>query len=172
MSDHPSNPSSYPSYPAGPGDHQPAPGTPMTRPRPVDLAIKLIWALVALSLVSALVTFFLLDTIVDQVIDDAGLTGSVDADTIRSGAVLGAVVGLVITVGLYALLAFFLGRGANWARIVYTVLAVLGIIASVVGLTSPQPALLLVISVVQLGLTAAIVFLLWQKESTAFFKAR
>ncbi len=167
MSDQPQ----YPSYPTGPGDGSQPPSATVARPSQVDLAIKLVWGLVALSLVSTVATFFMLDTIVDQALEDPNVAGSVDADTIRAGAVVGAAIGLVITVGLYALLAFFLGRGANWARIVYSVLAALGVTISLFSLGN-QPAVLLVLTVVQLGLTVGILYLLWQKESSAFFKAR
>lgn len=164
----------YPQYPADPS--QPGAGAPATRgprPEPVDLAVKLIWALIGLSVIGALVTFLLLDQIVDQALADAGIDAALDADTVRSGALIGAVVGLVISVGLFALLAVFIGKGANWARITYTVLAGLGLLLNLVGLagggTSAQPLALDVVGLVSIVLTAAVLVLLWRKESNAWF---
>ncbi len=161
----------YPQYPTDPSS--PGGGTPAARgPRPasIDMAVKLIWANVALSLVTTVITFILLDSIVDQALDDAGADSSINADTVRSGALVGAVIGIIISVAIAALLAHFIGKGANWARIVYTVLAVLGILISVFGLGG-QPVLLLLLSLVSLVITAAAVFFLWKPESSAYFSA-
>lgn len=169
MADYPQ----YPTDPSQPGGTTPAPG-PGPRPQPVDLAVKLIWVMIALSVVSALVTFVSLDSIVDQALEDAGVSEDLTADTVRSGAVVGAVIGLVISVGLYALLAVFIGKGANWARITYTVLAGLGLLFSLISFTTGTamsgPVLLMLISLVSLVLTVAVLWLLWRPESSAWFK--
>ncbi|QZY28260.1 hypothetical protein [Nocardioides coralli] len=167
----------YPQYPLDPnqpgGGAQPSSGQ-GPRPQPVDLAVKLIWIMIGLSVVGALVTFVSLDSIVDQALEDAGVSESLDAGAVRTGAVMGAVVGLVISVGLYALLAVFIGKGANWARIVYTVLAGLGIALSLLGFLTGgvggQPILLTLISLVSLGLTIWVLALLWSSESSGWFK--
>ena len=162
--------SDYPQYPTDPsaqgGGIPPVARGP--RPAAIDMAVKLIWANVAISLITTVITFFLLDSIVDQALDDAGVASTVDTDAVRTGAVVGAVIGIIISVAIAALLAHFIGKGANWARIVYTVLAVLGILLSVFGLGS-QPILLLLLSVVSLVITAAAVFYLWKPESSAYF---
>jgi hypothetical protein len=156
-----------------PYGYGPAPtgGAPGTAPASVKTAINLIWANVALSVVSFLITLFLLDSIVDQALSDANLAAGTDADVIRSGAIVGAVIGLVIGVGITVLLVIFLRKGANWARIVYTVIAALGIVTGLIGIAG-QPALLLVVSLVGLLLTIGAVVMLWKKESTAFFTGR
>ncbi len=141
------------------------------RPRPVDLAVKLIWVGIALSILGAIITFATLDTIVDQALEDSGASG-VGADAARTGAVVGAVIGLLISVGLYAVLAIFIGKRHNWARIVYTVLVALAIVLSVFGfLGTPQPLALMVLSLVQLLLSVAVLVLLWRPESNAWFSA-
>ena len=169
--------SDYPQYPTDPNNPSgdPAYGAPATargpRPPSVDLAVKLIWASIALSLLSAVVTFVMLDSIIDQQLDAAGVGESLDSDAIRTGAIVGAVVGLIISVGITALLAIFIGKGANWARIVYTVLAAIGVLFGVIGLAS-QPPLLLILSLLSLVLTIAVVVLLFRSDSNAWFKAR
>lgn len=163
MTDYPQ----YPTDPAGQGSH-PAAGMRGPRPASVDMAIKLIWANVGLSLISTIVTFLLLDSIVDAALEDAGVSGTVDTDTVRSGAIVGAIIGVVIGVAIAALLAHFLGKGANWARIVYTVFGALGILFSVFGLGG-LPVVLLLLSLLSLAITAGAIFFLWKKESSAFF---
>jgi len=168
--------SDYPQYPTDPANPSGAPGygAPAGRgPRPnaVDLAVKLIWANIALGIVSAIVTFVLIDSIIDQQMEAAGVSETVSTDTLRSAIIVGAIFGLVISVGLYALVAIFIAKGANWARIVYTVLAVLAVLGTVFGFAG-QPLLLSVISVLSLVLTVAAVVLLFKTESSAWFKSR
>ena len=89
-----------------------------------------------------------------------------------------AVVVGIITAAVWFLLGFFLGKGKNWARIVATVLGVLNVVLFLVGLLGlgmmPGAAvgggITLVLNAVSAALAAAIVFLIWKKESTAYFK--
>ncbi len=157
---------SYPIHPAGQGNAAPARPP---RPSAVETAVKLIWANIALSLVGAVVTFAMLDSLVDQQLDVAA--AGVDADTLRSGLIVGVAVGLAISVAVFAMLAYFIGKGANWARLTYTVLSVLGFLLSLVGI-GDQPVLFLLLSVLSLALTVWALLLLWQQESSAWFKAR
>ena len=169
--------SDYPHYPTDPspagapayGAAPPAARGP--RPSSVDLAVKLIWATIVLSLLSAVFTFVLIDSIIDQQLDAAGATETISSDTIRTAAIAGAVFGLVISVGISALLAIFIGKGANWARIVFTVLAVLAVLGSLIGFGA-QPVVLTLINVLSLLLTVAAVVLLFRPDANAWFKAR
>jgi hypothetical protein len=140
-------------------------------PASVATAIKLIWASMALSVVGALITFTMLDAIVDKAIQDAASGASIDRETVRSSAIAGAIGGLVIGLGLTFLMLYFIRKGANWARILYTVLGGLGIVFGLLGLTG-QPPLLLVLGLVSLVLTAAILFFLWKSESNPWFAPR
>ncbi len=159
----------YPQYPTDPASQGGvAPARP-PRPASVETAVKLIWANIALSLLGAVVTFAMLDTLVDQQLD--GAASGVDADALRSGFIVGAAVGLAISVALFAMLAHFIGKGANWARLTYTVLSVLGFLLSLVGLGN-QPVLFLLLSALSLALTVWALLLLWKQESSAWFTAR
>lgn len=135
-------------------------------PTSVQTAVKLIWAGVAVSVLSTLLTFVFLDDVVDAAVEGAG--GSRDAA--RTGAMVGIVVGLVLGVALAALFAYFIGKGANWARIVYSVLTVFGILASLVGLGG-LPPVLLVVSLVSLAISIAVLFFLYRPESNRYFSA-
>ena len=168
--------SDYPQYPTDPNNPSggPAYGAPTGRgPRPpsVDLAVKLIWGAIAVSLISGIATFVLIDTIIDQQLEAAGASEAINADTIRSAAIVGAVFGLIISVAIYALLAIFIGKGANWARIVYTVFTVIGVLVSFFGFGA-QPVLLMVLSLIGLVLSVAAVVFLFRADANAWFKAR
>lgn len=159
----------YPQYPTDPASQGGVAPAKPPRPTAVEKAVKLIWANIALSLVGAVVTFAMLDSLVDRAMESAD--ASVDADTLRAGFIVGGAVGLAISVALFAMLAYFIGKGANWARITYTVLSVLGFLLSLVGI-GDQPALFLLLSVLSLALTVWALILLWTQESSAWFKAR
>ncbi|MEJ7831600.1 MAG: hypothetical protein WKF79_01680 [Nocardioides sp.] len=107
----------------------------------------------------------LIDDIVDSVTED---TPNVDLDAARTGAIIGIVIFLIIGVAIAALFAYFIGKGANWARIVYTVLAALSLIFGIFGLAD-QPPLLLVLTLISYVITIAILYFLYRPESNAYF---
>ena len=153
-------------YPVSSEANQPQQGK-GPAPAPVKMAVKLIWASIALSVISTIATFALLDDMVDAAVKG---TSGADKDAARIGVITGAVVGLVIGVGLAVLFAYFIGKGANWARIVYTVITVLGVLLGAIGLLGSQPLIVLLLTVVGLVLSVAIVFFLFRPESNAYFK--
>lgn len=172
---------SYEPYPADSAARQSAApdGTPQQGPRPpsVRYAEWLVWAKIALALVAGVVTLLLLDSIVDDAIARADLQGSAAPapDMVRTIAMGGAIAGMVIGLAVMGTMAFFLHRGANWARITYTVLVSLGLATGLLGLlgsSATQPAVLTVFSVLGMVLTVAVLVLLWRKESTAWFTSR
>ncbi len=139
-------------------------------PASVQNAVKLIWVGVALNLISTLLTFTMIDDLIDTAIENAGTgAGALDRDAARAGVIAGLVFGLVVSVALTALFAYFIGKGANWARIVYTVLGVIGVIFGLLSLGG-QPAVLLVLALVGLVITIAVLVLLYRPESNAYFK--
>jgi hypothetical protein len=79
---------------------------------------------------------------------------------------------LAIGVGLYAMLAYFIGKGKSWARIVYTGLAVLFLLLGILGMGGDQPAASQLLGVVQIALTVATLFFLWKRESTEWITGR
>ena len=160
----------YPTDPAAQGGGAPvvAQGPP---PATVEMAVKLIWAAVALSVVSAIIGFLQLDAAVDAALE-GDTTGSLTEASARAGVIVFIVIVMAVGVGIYALLAVFIKRGKNWARIVFTVLAALFLILGVLGLGADQTALSLVVAIVQIALTAATLFFLWKPESNAYFSAR
>ena len=145
-------------------------------PKSVKTAVNLIWARIALTLVSILVTFVMLDTLVEEALASQPTVEGIDAADLesftRSFAIATMVVSLLISVGLAVLLLMFIKRGANWARIVFTVLTALGLLFGLFSFTQPQPGILVVINVVYMALGVAALWFLWQKDSNAWFARR
>lgn len=166
--------SNYPAYPPPPpaegsGYGYGQPSTPAEPPPSIKTAVNIIWALVALTVLGAVLTVAFLDDVVKA----AGLDlTAAEQDAARTAAIAGAVVGVLIFGGLFILLAVFLRRRANWARIVLTVLAVLGILGGLYNLATTQPAIFHILNVVELLLYAALIFFLWRRDSSDYLKKR
>lgn len=158
----------YPQYPAGSTPEPPMGQGPVgPRPTSIDTAVTLIWVAVALTVLSTLLSFLYLDDTVQAALD-SDTSGTLTESSARGFAIVVSVIVLAIGVGLYTLLAVYLKRGKNWARIVYTVLAVVFLLLGVLGLAGDQAALSLLVAVVQIAVTVATLFFLWKKESSDF----
>ena len=138
-------------------------------PPSIRTSVNLIWAIVAMSVLSAVVTFIFIDDIIATTLQDQGAAG-VSESTVRASATVSAIVGVVVFGTLWIVLGIFLRKGANWARIVLSVLAGLGVVFGLFGLVAPQHASVLVIGIITWVLEAALLWFLWQKDSTAFLK--
>ncbi|WP_151524764.1 hypothetical protein [Serinicoccus kebangsaanensis] len=169
---------SAPSYDTGGA----APSAPVAKPGPVGLAEKLMYAGGAISLIGALLSLTgNQDAVRQQVQEQLESMGQeATPEAVDSAVALGTTFGLVFGVifaGLWFLIGFFNGKGKGWARIVATILGALNVISFVVGLagTSMMPgatgggALNLIVSLISAAIAAAVIFLLWRKESSAYF---
>ena len=135
-------------------------------PASVQNAVKLIWVGVAVGLLSTVLSILFIDDFVDQIMGtDSGLTES----QARAAFYLSLVITTIISVALTALFAYFIGKGANWARIVYTVLGVVGLLFTLPGIGN-QPGLFVIFTLVGLAITVVTIFLLFRPESNASFK--
>jgi hypothetical protein len=91
-----SDPGTYPTPPPADGYGQAAPAEP---PPSIKTAVSIVWALIALSVVSMLLIFVMLD----DVIEAAGAMGTgPDYVAARTGAIVGAILGFLITGALWA----------------------------------------------------------------------
>lgn len=209
MSTPPNDPDQHPEQPAGgstqPGEGEPSGSDPslaeppasayqaapayeagadrtrqaVARPKPLDLAVKLMYAGAALSLVSLLLSFVQTDAIRDQTreqLEQQGeqVTEELLDNAVTFGIVFGVLIGL-LGAGLWVLMAVMNGKGKKWARVVATVLGALGILLNGLGLTGigagTATALSLVLSVVTILLAVAILVLLWNKENGPYYEA-
>jgi hypothetical protein len=92
---------------------------------------------------------------------------SVITTALAVAVALGVAIGLISVVA-YVVFAWLMRRGANWARIVLTVLSSIALVSGVVGLLPPPNLLNLLVSVLVVG--AAV--LLYVPASNAYFQAR
>lgn len=174
--DRPQTPPPAPAYQAAPsytegsyGQAAPAPATP---PAPLALAVKLMYAGAALSVISILLGFLQKDSMRGQVVDASPKLSPSEIDTaINVALVFATVVGL-IGAGLWVLNAVFNARGAKWARVLATVLGGLAVVFTLIGFSQPAPTISRVLSIIQLVLAAAILFLIWRPESSRYYEAR
>ncbi len=154
-------------FPASP-EPEHAAATKGPAPASVTTAVKLIWASVALGLISTIVSFAFLDDLIDTAMDSGA---GIDRDAARASVIIGVVVGVVLSVAIAALFAYFIGKGANWARIVYTVFIALGIVVNLFGLGG-SPLILLLLTLISLGLSVAILYFLYRPESNRYFSGQ
>jgi hypothetical protein len=161
----------YPHYPAGPPEPPPGAAPLGEPPRSIAMAINLIWAAVVVTVITTVLSFVNLDEAVETALA-SDTSGTLTESSARTGVIVVSLVILVIGVVIYALLAVYLGRGKNWARLVYTVLAAIFGLLGALGLAGDQPALSMLLGVVQLALIAATLYFLWQRESSAWLTGR
>jgi hypothetical protein len=118
-----------PAYSGGTG-----PAEPPARPTTVTLAFVAWLVMTGLSLISLILV--LTSPIWDQAVA-AGLQAAdtngvrIDASTVVNTAKITSVVGFLIGAALYLLFAFKMRAGRNWARVVLTVIGVLGVLSAV-----------------------------------------
>ncbi|MFK5691250.1 hypothetical protein ACI3EY_16455 [Ornithinimicrobium sp. LYQ92] len=161
-----------------------APAQAVAKPQPVGLAQKLMYAGGVLSLVSGLTVLFSdEETLRQQMQEEMESAGQTVDPAMVDAAVMGAMWGGpifgVIVAAIWFLLAVFNGKGKGWARIVATVLGALNIVGTLISLAGvggmpgmgSGGALNLVLSLLSAAIAAAVIFLLWRKESSAYFAA-
>ena len=180
---------SGPEYPKYPGEGSVEGGSPPPSPSPVGApppvaeqpgsiatAVKLMYAGGALSLLSVVASFFMLDTIKETIEEsmreaDANVSQSTIDAAYTVGMVSAVVLG-ILAVGLWLWMAWKNGQGRSWARIVATVLGALNVLFTLIGFTQPgMTAVSAIISVVNLVLAVIILVLLWKKESSSYYAA-
>ncbi|GAB3673213.1 hypothetical protein GCM10028814_00700 [Angustibacter aerolatus] len=159
---------SAPSYPQG-GSAPAAPAGPP--PAPLALAVKLMYAGAALSVLGIVAGVTGTGSVRDRLEEQGTLTSSA-IDTAVSVTVVFAIVGGLIGVALWILMAVFNGRGAQWARIVATVLGGISVLSAVSLLVQTVPPFTLVVGLLQVVLAVVILVLLWRPASSAYYRAR
>jgi hypothetical protein len=128
----------------------------------------------ALSLLSVIASFFMLDTIKEAIEEsmreaDANVSQSTIDAAYSIGLASTVVVG-IISVGLWLWMAWKNGQGRSWARIVATIFGGLNVLTTLVGFTQPgMTAVTAIISVANLVLAVIILILLWRKESSSYY---
>ena len=134
------------------------------RPRSVTMAIWLLMALVALSALTALLSFILEDDLIDAWAADQPASSAVEPPSFVPVAVV-----LFIVVALLAgVLVMFFRDGLNWARISLSGLAVFMAAGALASLLAHPPALFVLIALVFVAVDVALIACLWHKDSRVY----
>jgi hypothetical protein len=125
--------------------------------------------LTALGIIASLVQ---IDSIRDAIRDaDESLTES-ELDAAVATAVAFSVVIGVVGVGLWLWMRHTNGQGKSWARVVATILGLLNIVFTLMGMAGDgSTALSVGISLVSVVLAAVILYFLWQPDSSRYYEA-
>jgi hypothetical protein len=142
-------------------------------PRQVELAVRLMFANIALQLISLIASFALRNQIIDKMASRSST--ALSTAQLRSAANAGYGVGIgisIIFMVLYILLALQVRKGKNWARITTIVFASLGLL-SLFNVVSPTAiGLLKLIGLVAFAINLAILLLLARQPAAGWFKPR
>lgn len=148
-------------------------------PREVHTAFVLWLGALAAYVVANLLGMLVVDTVVTAAVLRA--VGPADPDAVTTGriAAYSMIIGvIVLVIGLGLLLTARLRSGANWARIVLTVIGVLDVLVGAYGLVggSTVPGvdgtvhvLIMVATVAELGLVAAAIWFMFRPPAGAYF---
>lgn len=152
------------------------PGGPSTAPSSVGLAVNLMYGGAALAVLNLVLVPLQTDEVRKELKESS--TGGVNIDALVATSIaIGIIVGL-ISVGLWIWLAMMNAKGRNWARITATVLGGLNLVFTPLGLVlgssfgSAGTPLTIVLGIISICLAAAILILLWQPASSAYFSSR
>ena len=134
------------------------------RPGSVRAVIWLLGGLIALTGLTATLTIFLKDELVDD-----WASGRVDAGSVEPPAFVPVAITMFVVVASLAvvLLVFFLKR-FPWARLVLTGLMVVLGVALFTTLRAGPPPLFLVLTAVALVLDLGVLLCVWHRDTTAY----
>jgi hypothetical protein len=160
---------------AMPSAPQPA-AVAVSRPDTIAMAVRLMYVGAALTVIGALLTIFMRDSIRASVVKSAATSGasmtSSEIDAAVTVAVgLSVVIGL-IGAGLWLWMASANGKGRRWARTVATVFFALNVVSTLGSVIQHPPVLSLVVGIVGMLLGAYIIYLLYRPDSTGYYEAQ
>lgn len=143
---------------------------PRSAPSTVQNAVRLMFALVALSVISLIVVFADKNSLRNAIEDHNPSFDSSKVDSaVNTAVAVGAVIGIILIV-LYVLLALQVRKGKNWARIVTWVLSGLGALGSVSNLAQPEATLTKIVAVIELVIDIVLIVLLALRPSNDYFR--
>jgi hypothetical protein len=158
---------SYQPYPSG---GQPVEPIRPAAPAPVLTAVKLMYAGAAVSTVSLIISLADVGGSKAAIRKARPSLSATQVNQLNTFIITLAIVSGLVGIGLWLWMARANGRGRSWARIVSTVLFCLATLDLVGVFSQPKTVLGLVFPVLTwlVGLGAA--WLLWRRDSSAFFK--
>ena len=159
--------------------HRPGPAR-VVVPAAVSTAVTLVWSIVALSGVTALLTWWLRDDLVR-----AWARGNPEATALlRSGGIEAldqstitvpefvplAVTSFAVIAGLALVLAAFLRSGHNWARWCLVALVAFAVFTTGVSIRRGLPPTFVVLAVLSLALNLALLWFLFRKDTSRYLR--
>lgn len=141
-----------------------------------------VWSLLALVVVSGvavLLTWLQHDEVIlawaqgnssaQEILESGGMSALRDSTIVPKFVPL-ALVSFVVFVLLAMVLAAFLVAGHGWSRLVLTATSLFGVLVASLGLNHSLPTVFVVVSALFLALCLALVFFLWQKDSSSYLR--
>jgi hypothetical protein len=139
-------------------------------PQPVTNAVRLMLVSAALGIIGLIVLITTKGSLRTAIADKNPSFDDHKLDTAVNAAIgVGVVLGLIFVV-LYVLLAMQVRKGKNWARVVTWVITGLGVLSAVTSLAQPVAAGSRAFSLLGGVIDLAIIILLAQKVSSAYFR--
>jgi len=160
-------PGNYPSMSQVPMGAPAVQGPP---PATVTNAVRAILVRVALKLVGIAVLLATQDSLRAQLLKAGPSLTPAALDTAVAVAVALTIASGIVGAVLWGLLAFFIRKGKNWARITMWVFAGLPVLSVPFTLAQGAAGLNLALSLINLALDVAIIVLLAQRPSSKFFR--
>ncbi len=162
-----------------PGDFEPMPSAPESRPVPagppppsVVTAVRLMFVRAGVALIGAIVTFSM-KTQLRNAIRDANPNSSTHRiNMLYNSAIAVGIVVAGIFIVLYVLLALQVRKGKNWARIITWILAALGVIDAIGSLAQTTTSASQTIAIIVGVIDVAIIVMLSQRQSSFYFNKR
>jgi hypothetical protein len=166
-------PPAYPPMPPPPPFQYETPGAAAvqaTPPSSLLTAVRLMFVGAALSAVFLIIGLTQRDSLRDQIADSQPELTADELDAaVAVGTAVAAIIGL-LSVGLWIWMAVMNRKGRSWARVVATVLGGLNIVFTLIGLTQ-NVGVDTIVNMVSIVLAAAILWLLYRPESSAYYAA-
>jgi hypothetical protein len=156
----------YQPYPGGGSAPQPAQRP--TAPRPVKIAVRLMYAGAATSVLSIVLLLAVGVSKAKIHQADPSLTPA-QVNSAHTAIIAIAILEGLIGAGLWLLNAWGCNRGASWARILGSVLCGIFTLLVLLGVARSGPVVSKVFDLIPWLIGVAAVYFLWQRESSAYF---
>ena len=160
----------YQPYPTS--GQQPMAPVPADPPQTVRRAVNLMYAGAALSAIEIIIGLFTVGSLKSAIRSRYPNYSASQIHTAQVAALTVAVVVGLLGVGLWIWMARANLAGRTWARIVATVLFAINTIDLLAAIVQPHSVVSLVLAVLVWLVGLGAIFMLWQRESSAYFQAR
>lgn len=147
-----------------PGETEPGPAAFVETPASVRTVVRLVWAVIGLSGLTALLTVVLRDQLVSSWAEGK-------SPELEPPAFVPVAITLFVVIALLGwVLVVFFRTGHNWARWSIAALVVFAAFAAAVGLNRELPTAFLVLTALSLALYAALLVFLFHRDTNAFVR--